>query len=202
MSSGYIERWTRESCTLVVFLWVKSVKTTIISIHLIVSHKFWVGCSVFLNESRPPDNHVRICDLWFWSACFVNCTAKVSEQWGSTQKLLQPRKSLFSGRKVKWEPIPPLHYWIVCFFYNGLNFVLRGGDELVKGMVFKNMQGYTININIQGQWPWLSIISSFMVNEVVNIYTCGLIYWGFCSFWGGCSESEITDQYCLDNLWP
>ena len=37
------------------------------------------------------------------------------------------------------------------FFYNGLNFVLRGGDELMKGMVFKNMQGCTININIQGQ---------------------------------------------------
>ena len=34
------------------------------------------------------------------------------------------------------------------FFYNGLNFVLRGGDELMKGMVFRNMQNCTININI------------------------------------------------------
>ena len=64
------------------------------------------GLQRFLNESRPPDNHVRICD---------------------------PSNPHFKQVHVV------------------LDRLFRELDELMKGIVFRNMQGCTININIQGQ---------------------------------------------------
>ena len=109
---------------------MKSVKTTVISI--------WGGCSVFLNESSPPDYHVRICNasnLHFKQVhvaldrLFHELHSKGLGAVRQQSEIITAMEESLLWEKGEMGTHSPSALLNSVFFYNELNFVLRGGDE-------------------------------------------------------------------------
>ena len=92
----------------------------------------------FLNESRPPDNHVRICDPsnphfkqvhMVLDRLFHELHSKGIGAVRRQSEIITATEESLLWEKGEMGTHSPSALLNSVFFYNGLNFVLRGGDE-------------------------------------------------------------------------